>query len=177
MDIIILLGPKHSGKTSTGRELAKRLSISFYDLDQLIEERTGQNVRDLYKTGEVLFQHEETAALAALFASDLSSAIISLGGSIIDNPHAMTLLEKESANYCKVYLEITAETAWQRIVSDGELPPFLEAPTPAESKEKHRQLHEKRASGYKKMADHCICAEGKSIVCLADELYNMIVKG
>jgi shikimate kinase len=100
-----------------------------------------------------------------------------LSGGIIDNPHAMALLEKESANLCTVYLEISAETAWQRIVSDGGLPPFLEAPTLAESKEKHRQLHERRASGYKKIADHCICAEGKSAVCLADELCNMILKG
>ncbi|MCL1813269.1 MAG: shikimate kinase [Treponema sp.] len=175
MAVIILLGPKHSGKTSTGLELAKLLKIPFYDLDRLIEEKTGKSVRELYKAGEELFQREETAALTALFASDFSSAILSLSGSIIDNPRAMALLKKESVKNCTVYLEVSAETAWQRIISQGELPPFLKAETPAESKEKHRQLHERRASDFKKTASHSICAEGKNAAELAEDLCNLVL--
>ena len=173
MAIIILLGPKHSGKTSTGRELAKILKIPCYDLDQLMEERTGKSVRELYKTGEELFQREEMAALMALFASDFSG-ILAGSGSIIDNHTAMSMLKKEQDKLYTVYLEVSAETAWQRIVSQGELPPFLEAETPAESKEKHHLLHERRANDYKKIASYSICAEGKSAVELAEELCNLI---
>ncbi|MCL1929067.1 MAG: AAA family ATPase [Treponema sp.] len=174
MAIIILMGPKHSGKTSTGRELAKILKSSFYDLDQLMEERTGKNVRELYKTGEELFQREEMAALRDLLENCQNAVVLSLSGSIIDNPRAMALLKNESIKNCTVYLEVSAGTAWQRIVSQGELPPFLEAETPAESKEKHHLLHERRANDYKKIAFYSICAEGKSAVELAEELCNLI---
>ena len=173
MDLIILCGSKNSGKTSTGRELSKILKVPFYDLDQLIEKKTGQSVRGLYKAGEALFQRKETAALEELFCSN-NSGVLAASGGIIDNPGAMVFLGKKSANHCTIYLEVTVKTAWQRIVNEGELPPFLDAPTLDESEKKHRLLHERRAKEYKKIADHCISAEGKNEVSLAEELCNLI---
>ena len=183
MALILLAGPKHSGKTSTGRELAKMLEVSFDDLDQLIEERTGQSIRELYKTGKELFQREETAALENLlqkkvFIEKSQKMVLALGGGVIDNPGAMAALEKElrkSEGHCIVYLEISAETAWQRIVSQGELPPFLEAETLLASKEKHLLLHERRARDYKKVAAHCLFAEEKNPRELAEEMCNLIL--
>ena len=174
MKFLILLGPKHSGKTSTGRELAKMWNAPFYDLDTLIEERTGQSIRELYKAGEDLFQKEEAAALETLFASH-NSGVLACSGSIIDNPPAMALLKKESADYCTVYLEVPAETAWQRIVSQGELPPFLEAATKEAAKEKHRSIHIRRGKDYKKKAAYSVFAEGKNPYELAEELCNLIL--
>ncbi|MDR0448043.1 MAG: shikimate kinase [Treponema sp.] len=169
------MGPKHSGKTSTGRELAKLLKYIFFDLDVLIEERTGQSPRDLYNAGPELFRREEEAALASLFnkKSDCPGIILALGGGIIDNSGAMDLIKKEMTvfeKYCTLYLELSAETAWQRITDQVELPLFLTAETPAESKEKHRQLHERRAKGYKKIAMYSIQSEGKTAVELASEI-------
>jgi shikimate kinase len=190
MALIILLGPKNSGKTNTGLELARLLKIPFYDLDQLIEERTGKSIRDLYLTGEELFRHEEAAAASALFSAHDNSighglrnvidqnyytGVLAAGGGIIDNHDAMALLKKGSAKHCTVYLEISAETAWQRIVGLGELPPFLDAETQEASKEKHRLLHERRAVGYKRFAAFGIIAEGKSAARLAEELAARLV--
>ena len=182
--LIILAGPKHSGKTCIGRQLAKLLSIRFYDLDQLIEEQSGQSVRVLYKAGKEFFQ-EETTALECLlqkkkFEEEKSrGAVLALGGGIIDNPGAMAVLKKElqkSERYRIVCLEVSAETAWQRIVGRGELPPFLMAENPAASKEKHRLLHERRANDYKKIASFSILAEGKSAVELAARLSVLLTE-
>ena len=173
MKFFLLLGPKYSGKTTTGRELAKVLNVPFYDMDTLVEERTRQSIRELYRTGAALFQQEEAAALKTLFASG-NSGVLAGGGGIIDNLSAMTLLKKEFANHCTIYLEVTAETAWQRIVSQGELPPFLEAATPEESKEKHRSLHIRRGKDYKKFAAYSVFADGKTPHELAEELCNLI---
>ena len=184
MSLIILLGPKHSGKTSIGRELARRFKMPFYDLDQLIEEKTGKNIRELYKAGEELFRREETAGMAALLQKKTfeepggREVVLALGGGIIDNPHAMALLQRElqkSTGHCTVYLEVSSETAWNRIAVQGELPPFLEAETPPVSKEKHCLLHERRAGDYKKIATYCLFAEGKSAAELAEDLYNLIL--
>ena len=182
--IIFLAGPKHSGKTSIGRELAKLLVVPFYDLDQSMEEKTGQNIRELYKTSEDLFRQEETAALETLLQKkDVNEksqgVVLALGGGIIDNPGAMAILQNElqkPEGHCVVCLEVSAETAWQRIVCQGELPPFLKAETAAASKEKHRLLHERRTKGYKKIASFSILAEEKSAATLAAGLATLLAE-
>ena len=186
MALIILMGPKHSGKTSAGRELARRMELPFFDLDALIEERTGKSPRELYRiglSGEAglkLFWREEETALEALlqkyaFTDKHYAAVLAAGGGIIDNPGAMALLKKEPREHCTVFLELSAGTAWQRIVNQGELPPFLEAESPEASKEKHRALHKKRNGQYKQFASLSIDAEEKTPARLAEELYNLIL--
>jgi len=181
---IFLAGPKHSGKTSVGRELANLLVIPFYDLDQLIEEHAGKNIRELYQTSENLFQQEETAALEIALQKKAVNeknrgVVLALSGSIIDNPGAMAVLKKvlqESEGHCVVCLEVSAGTAWQRIVSQGELPPFLKAETAEASREKHRLLHERRAKGYKKIASFSILAEEKGAATLAAEMAALLAE-
>jgi len=169
--LLVLLGPKHSGKTSTGRELARRLNRSFFDLDELIEKRTGQSPRDLFIAGPDIFRREEAEALEALLIKE-DSGILAAGGGIIDNPAAMDLLR--SKKYITVYLEVSAGTAWRRIDQQGELPPFLRAAngdsSREESREKHRLLHERRAKAYREFAQVCISAEEKTPLQLAEEL-------
>jgi shikimate kinase len=199
--LIVLMGPKHSGKTTTGRELARRLVLPFFDLDQLIEEHSGQSPASLFRSDAELFRREEAAALAALLSSlqkNKSSqtgvaangryaGILATGGGIIDNPNAMEKLympldaDQKASVHCTVYLDLSAETAWQRISGGAELsgkpaglPPFLEADTPAEAKEKHRLLHERRSIVYKKIADKIVFAEDKSPLELAEELCRII---
>jgi len=189
--MIILIGPKHSGKTSVGRELAQLLDVSFFDLDALIEKRAGQSVRALYTAGLELFRREEEAALKDLLAggnlpfrdnpcspwtlfplppppwSDVHG-VLAAGGGLTDNPGAMALLE-DGAHFI-VYLDVSAGTAWQRITSAGELPPFLKAETMEVSREKHRVLHQRRAEACRNCARLCIAAEGKRPEELAKEI-------
>ena len=47
MTRIILLGYMGAGKTTVGRELAKRLNLRFYDLDWYIETRFCKKVSDI----------------------------------------------------------------------------------------------------------------------------------
>ena len=59
--MIVLMGIKHSGKTSLGKLLAKTLNLTFMDLDNLLEEQYSKNrildFRQLYvKFGESGFR-------------------------------------------------------------------------------------------------------------------------
>ncbi|MDR0997648.1 MAG: hypothetical protein LBL70_01155, partial [Treponema sp.] len=69
MEIILLTGPKHSGKTSAGRALVRLLAektdpaASFIDLDELVEDRTGKSPRALYREGPEIFRKAEADAL------------------------------------------------------------------------------------------------------------------
>jgi shikimate kinase len=176
--LIVLLGPKHSGKTSTGLELARRLALPFYDLDELIEKRTGQSPRNLFVTGPEVFRREEAAALAALLCAggekssqEENPGVLAAGGGIIDNPAAMELLQNKS--HITIYLEVSAETAWRRI-EKGEIPPFLQAENAEKSREKHRLLHERRAGAYREFAQIRIPAGEKSPPELAEAIYSII---
>jgi shikimate kinase len=148
--IVLLTGPKHSGKTGTGRALAGLWESRFIDLDELVEQRTGKTPRALFKEGPEIFKEAEAGALAEILRSR-ERLVAAAGGGLIDNTGAMELLEK-SRNILIVCLEVSAGTAWNRILktaAGGELPPFLQS---ADPKETHRQLHERRARAYRAMA-------------------------
>jgi len=195
MKAIILTGPKHSGKTSTGKALASLCSCSFIDLDELIHQRTGKTPRQLYTESDnsdgSLFKQAEAEAVTYMMttlASDSAAPagriipvcaknfsarnIIAAGGGIIDNPEAMAALKK--SDVIMVYLNISADKAWKRIASSengkkpkSELPPFLQTDNPQET---HRLLHERRAAAYSQIADIVIETENKT----PEEIARMI---
>jgi shikimate kinase len=165
-NIILLTGPKHSGKTSTGKALAEILNTGFIDLDDLIKEQTGKSPRELYREGPECFKAAEAEALESLLAQAATGGplIAAAGGGLIDNAAAMALLENPAqTGTLIVYLELSAETAWERIQQaaeeTGELPPFLDTPNPRET---HAALHARRAAAYRARAAIVIDADGKN---------------
>ena len=56
-DSIILIGPMGSGKTSTGRILAKETNFDFFDTDEEVVERTGVSIAYIFDVeGETGFR-------------------------------------------------------------------------------------------------------------------------
>jgi shikimate kinase len=75
-----------------------------------------------------------------------------------------------------VYLEVSADTAWERIneafLQTGELPPFLNTENPRET---HAALHIRRGAAYKEFASLTITAEGKTAEDIGREIAARIV--
>jgi len=166
MKTLILMGPKHSGKTSAGKALAAKCSCDFIDLDELILQRTGKTPRQLFNEGAAIFQKAEAEALAALAANaDGKQRVIAAGGGIIDNAEALAVLKQFGA--AAVCLSISTGGAWDRISAGGELPPFLQTENPRET---HRALHERRAAAYQQLADIVINVDGKTPDEIAEEI-------
>jgi shikimate kinase len=80
MDLrIYLIGFMASGKSETGRELARLLGMPFQDLDDRIEEEAGQSIPDLFAAqGERSFRELESRLLKETGA--LAGAVIATGG-------------------------------------------------------------------------------------------------
>ena len=173
MRIIILVGPKHSGKTAAGRALASILGCEFTDLDDLVTERCGKTPRALYAEGPLVFREAEAAALAAFIrekADHVPVRVMAAGGGIIDNPGAMAVLERiKEAVF--VYLDISAQAAWERISRAGELPPFLAGENPRET---HRLLHERRAEAYRRFTPLVVEAGDRNPEEIAAEIISII---
>jgi shikimate kinase len=172
VQIVLLTGPKHSGKTRTGRVLADGREGRFIDLDELIETRTGKTPRALFKDGPEIFRAAEAKALAEILRNR-KRLVVAAGGGLIDNREAMELLEK-SRNTLVVCLEVSAGTAWNRILmtaAGGALPPFLQGTDPQKT---HRQLHERRVRAYRDIAHIVINAENKSPGAIAGEIMESL---
>jgi len=174
MRYIVLLGPKHSGKTSAGKALSALLSCGFIDLDDSIAQSSGKSPRALYIEGPEIFRKAEAEALAAIFQSGATGAasplVIASGGGLSDNPEALTILASNTAAVA-VFLDISAKTAWERISGDGELPPFLKTENPEAT---HRALHERRSAAYRQLASLVIRADGKNPQEIAQEILNWL---
>jgi shikimate kinase len=79
---IILVGPRCTGKTTTGRLLAARLGLAFADVDDRIEAVAGKSIAEIFAhEGEAGFRDREAAALAELCA--LPAGVIATGGGAV----------------------------------------------------------------------------------------------
>jgi len=179
MLFIVLVGPKHSGKTSAGKKLAALLGCAFTDLDEAIFRQRGKSPRELYAQSAEIFRKAEAEALAAILEKPQDAAppaapalqapvlrVIAAGGGVIDNPGAAALLTG-NAEATVVFLDVSTETAWERISRKDQLPPFLRTDNP---KETHRLLHERRSAAYRQLASLAIKADGKSSAAIAGEI-------
>ena len=81
---LVFLGMMGSGKTSIGKLIAKKLKLSFIDVDNEIEEELGMTINKIFESnGEDFFRKfEEKITLKKL---NLNSTVVSLGGGAFIN--------------------------------------------------------------------------------------------
>ena len=80
--LIFLIGYRGAGKSTVGRVLAERLGWAFVDADQIVEERAGKTIREIFaKEGETGFRNKESAVLADLCTR--SNTVVATGGGIV----------------------------------------------------------------------------------------------
>lgn len=96
---IILMGIKHCGKSTQGRIISKKLSVPFFDTDDVVFEMTGKTPRQIYtELGNEGFQEAEEKAclflLEKINSSAEKNAVIATGGGICGNKKALDVLKK-----------------------------------------------------------------------------------
>ncbi len=107
---IILIGMPSCGKSTIGKELAKRLGYAFIDTDDVIVEQNGCELRDIIRReGLDGFRRREEEACCCV---NVDRTVIATGGSVVYSDKAMQHL-------CKlgkvVYLVIPFDTLKRRI--------------------------------------------------------------
>ncbi len=151
---VVLLGMKHSGKTTLGRLLAGRWGCPFHDTDEVLEQshrsKTGAraSAREIYaRLGPEGFFDAEAEALAGL-ASRLAggSHVIAAGGRTPLNPRARPILRSLGL---AVLLDLPAEALWLRVARGG-TPAFL---GPKDPRGEFLALAAARDPEYRRFAD------------------------
>jgi shikimate kinase len=100
---VVLVGPPGAGKTTVGEVLARRLGVGFTDVDDLIIERAGKSVADIFlQDGEPAFRAIERAVVAEALAA--TEGVLALGGGSILAPETRERLRGHRVVYLTVGL-------------------------------------------------------------------------
>lgn len=152
-DNIVLIGFMGSGKSTVGRDLARRLRFQFLDTDRVIEDRTGVRIKQMFERhGEAYFRDRETAALQTLLMGT-HRHVIATGGGIVTQPRNLPLLRKLG---WVVLLKADPDEICRR-VGHGKTRPLLDVEDP---RAKVEQLLAERGPIYEEAAQFVVDSTG-----------------
>lgn len=157
------MGLPGSGKTTIGRQLARRLGVPFVDSDHVIEHRLGCSIREFFaREGEESFRDVEQQVLDDLTQTH-PGVIATGGGSVLREVNRRHLHERGQV----VYLRSTPEDVFRRVRHDTARP-LLQVDDPLT---RLRGLYEMRDPLYRETA-HFVIETGRPSV---STLVNMII--
>lgn len=161
--MIVLVGLPGSGKTTVGKQLARRLQLPFVDSDHEIEQRLGCSIREFFeREGEARFRDIEAEVIDALTRS--GPMVLSTGGGAVLRPDNRQCLRSRGKVF---YLRSTPEDVFRRVRHDRNRP-LLQVADPLQ---KLRELQAARDPLYREVA-HYVIETGRPSVAT---LVNMIV--
>ncbi|MDR0612546.1 MAG: shikimate kinase [Dysgonamonadaceae bacterium] len=116
-----LVGYMGSGKTTVGKQLAKKLNLQFTDMDMFIENRYRKSVSAIFEEkGEAAFREIERKVLRELL--DFENVVISTGGGtpcFFDN---MDLMNQSGIT---VYLKVSVDELAERLKNSKQKRPLI----------------------------------------------------
>jgi shikimate kinase len=118
VDNLILVGFMGSGKSSVGREIARRSGRRFLDTDSIIRRKYAKSIPEIFANyGERRFRAEEHCCLQEL--QETKEIVLSTGGGIVVEAANRVLLRSLGI---VVWLTASEEVIWQRVSRNTDRP-------------------------------------------------------
>jgi shikimate kinase len=134
-----------AGKTTVGREYARRHRMRFVDCDHEIEARTGVKVPTIFEIeGETGFRRRESQVIDEL-TRECDLVLATGGGAVLDPGNRAILAERGVV----VYLNVPTQVLWERTRHDRNRP-LLQV---ANARERIETLYRERDPLYRAVAD------------------------
>lgn len=161
--LVSLIGLPGSGKSTVGRQLARRLQLPFFDSDHVIEQRLGCSIREYFeREGEDHFRDLEASVIDEL--TQKPEGVVSTGGGVVLRPENRQRLHSRTK---VIYLNSSPDELFRRLRHDKNRP-LLQVADPLQ---RLRDLHAQRDPLYRETA-HFQIETGRPSVA---SLVNMIL--
>lgn len=158
--IFSLIGLPGSGKSTVGRQLARRLQLPFFDTDQLIEQQIECSIREYFeREGEDRFRDVEESVIDQLTQGE--KGILSTGGGAVLRPANRQHLRERGL---VIYLNSSPEELFRRLRHDVNRP-LLQVADPLG---RLRDLHAVRDPLYRATANFIIETGRPSVATLVN---------
>lgn len=169
---IVLLGYMGCGKSVIGAFLAKKLQISFYDLDQEIEKETQISIAELFQTrGEIYFRKKENQVLKTFLTRE-NDFVLSLGGGTpcYYNNHELLLQE----GVFSIYLKASVDTLVNRLINEKSQRPLLHNQDEVSLKDFiNKHLFDRNF--YYHQSTKIVTVDDKSVEQIANEIKELLI--
>ena len=161
--LVSLIGMPGGGKSTIGKQLARRIAVPFIDSDTVIERQIGCSIREFFdREGEESFRDIEQQVIADLVAG--SSGVLATGGGVVLREANREALRQGST---VVYLRSSPEELFRRLRHDTQRP-LLQVSDPMA---RLRSLFQQRDPLYRGVA-HFVIETGRPSV---PNLINMLL--
>lgn len=162
---IILIGFMGSGKSSIAKEIASRLKLQLFEMDEMVFQKTETTTMDevFAKGGEALLRETEIA-ISKEYAS-LDNHVISTGGGVVLNKSILDNLRGDKGKI--FYLNASFLTISIRLAENTSRPLF-------KNLKEAESLYHMRKPLYLKYADHVVEVDQKSIEEVTQEIIEEV---
>ena len=165
---IFLVGMPGAGKTTVGRQLARRMQRSFIDADHEIEARTGVRIPLIFDIeGEQGFRDRESKVIEDLAARN--DLVVATGGGAVLRPENRAALRQGGT---VIYLNAAPGLLYERTKLDPNRP-LLQVDDP---RKKLEDLFAQRDPLYREVADIIVNSLGGSISQLVKQVERQLQK-
>lgn len=162
--VLVLVGPPAAGKTTVGQLVAEQLGVAFTDTDDVIVERAGKPVSDIFvDDGEEAFRALEEAAVADMLAA--GGGVVALGGGAVLSATTRARL----AAHPVVFLETGVPASASRVGLNRDRPLLLGNP-----RQQLRALLDARLPLYQEVARHTVRTDDRTPDEVADTVLALL---
>ncbi|MCQ8893887.1 MAG: shikimate dehydrogenase [Methanolinea sp.] len=164
---VVLTGFRGTGKTATGRILARLGGVPFYDTDAMVEEQAKASIREIFSVeGEEGFRKRESEVIANL---PEGPCVIATGGGAVLLPENVETLRRGRT----VFLLQADPLTIEKRIQDSTRPPL----TPMGLRAEIRHLLALRRDSYLSAADVCVDTSARSANEVAIHIKRILTEG
>jgi len=165
--IVVLTGMMGTGKTETGRALARIFGYDFIDADEAVEKASGKSIGEIFSgQGEEAFRKIESEQVEQ--ALQKQNTVVALGGGAVLDPVTLDLVSQTG---CSVWLWADSATCADRI--KGTKRPLLSG---HESSERLEQILMQRKHLYAHSCDMVVSTVDRTAQQAAERIADEIGK-
>ena len=164
---VVLVGAMGAGKTTVGRLVAEALGVEFLDTDQVVEERAGRSVADIFvDEGEAYFRGLEREAVAEALRTH--RGVLALGGGAVLDRSTRERLAGQRV----VFLRVGLADAARRVGLGVSRPLLL-----GNVRGRVKQLLDERTPVYESLATVVVDTDGLAPAEVADHVRAVVEDG